>query len=213
MLINYLKIVCRNIKKHKGYSLINILGLAVGIAVCSLIYLYVSHEMSYDKYHTKSDRIYRVTIDHPRAHIAMTPSMILPTSKRLFPEVETGVRLFDVGSFNPLVVRHENRVFEERSIVYTDSTLFDVFDFEMIAGNENNALKSPQSAVLTQNMSELYFGNDNAVGQTLEIGGSDYEVTGVIQNIPGNGLTFIIAFATVSWQAVQSAKLDPAESI
>lgn len=186
MLQNYIKIAFRNIKKHKGYSLINILGLAVGIAVCTLIYLYVTHEMSYDQYHSKSDRIYRVTIDHPRAHIAMTPSMILPTSKRLFPEVENGVRLFDAGSFSPLVVRHENRVFEERSIVFADSTLFDVFDFEMITGNENGALKNPGTVVLTQYMSERYFGDDDAVGQTLEIGGSDYEVTGVIQNIPEN---------------------------
>lgn len=186
MLKNYLKIAFRNVKKHTGYSLINILGLAVGIAVCSLIYLYVSHEMSYDQYHSKSDRIYRVTIDHPRAHIAMTPSMILPASKQLFPEVESGVRLFDAGSFSPLVVRHENMVFEERSIVFADSTLFDVFDFEMIAGNENDALKRPRSAVLTQEMTERYFGTEDAIGQTLQIGGNEYEVTGVIQNIPEN---------------------------
>ena len=210
MLKNYFKIAFRNIKKHKGYSFINILGLAVGIAVCSLIYLYVSHELSYDRYHSKSDRIYRVNIDHPRAHIALTPSMILPTSQQLFPEVETGVRLFNAGSFSPLVVSYENQVFEEQSVVYADSTLFDVFDFEMIAGSENNALKNPETVVLTKAMSQKYFGDEQAVGKTLMISGYEFEVTGVIENVPENShfkFDFFLSMSTRSgWSQLSDSE-------
>lgn len=186
MFRNYIKIALRNLRKYKGYSLINILGLAVGIAVCMLIFQYVSHELSYDKYHSKSDRIYRITLDHPRSHIAVTPSMILPTMQRLFPEVEVGVRLFDVGTFQPLVVRYEDRVFEERKIVYADSSLFKVFDFKLLSGNPETALTRPNTIVLTREMSKKYFGNESPLGKSIEIGSREFEVTGVMENIPDN---------------------------
>ncbi len=184
MFKNYLKIAFRNLRKYKGYSLINILGLAVGLAVCVLIFQYVNHELSYDKFHSKSDRIYRVTLDHPRSQIAMTPSMMLPTFQQLFPEVETGVRLYDVGRFQPLVVRYEDRVFEERSLVYADSTLFEVFDFELLSGNPQTALARPNTVVLTKETSRKYFGNLSPVGESITINGRDFEVTGVMENIP-----------------------------
>lgn len=186
MFNNYIKIALRNLRKYKGYSLINILGLAVGIAVCMLIFRYVSHELSYDRYHSKSERIFRVTMDHPQSHIALTPSMILPTLKNLFPEVETGVRIYDVGRFQPLVIRNQNRVFEERKFAYADSTLFKVFDFELLAGNPNTALASPNTMVITREMAVKYFGNQNALGRSLEVNSREFEVTGVIENIPGN---------------------------
>ncbi|MDZ7716641.1 MAG: ABC transporter permease [Balneolaceae bacterium] len=186
MLKNFIKVALRNLTKHKGYSFINILGLAVGIAVCTLIFLYVSKELSYDSYHKKSKRIYRITIDHPQAHVAVTPSMISPTLQQLFPEVEDGVRLLDVGRFSPLVVRHGEKVFEERKIAYADSTLFDVFDFKMLAGDAKTALVKPQTVVITRDMAQRYFGNESPVGNTLEINDNDFEVTGVIENIPDN---------------------------
>lgn len=186
MIKNYFKITLRNIKKNPGYSFINILGLAAGISVCMLIFQYVSYELSYDEYHTKSDRIYRITLDHPRAHIGMTPSMLSPTLQQRFPEVETGVRLFDVGRFQPLVVRYENEVFEEQKVVYVDSTLFQVFDFELSSGNPNTALTQPNTVVLTHETALKYFGEVNPIGKNLEINERDYEVTGVMKNIPGN---------------------------
>ncbi|MDX1585384.1 MAG: ABC transporter permease [Balneolaceae bacterium] len=186
MLKNYIKIALRNLRKYKGYSLINILGLAVGIAVCMLIFRYVSHELSYDRYHEKSDRIYRVTMDHPQAHIALTPSMILPTLEKLYPEVETGVRIFDVGKFQPLVISNENHVFEEQKFAYADSTLFRVFDFELLAGNPNTALSGPNSLVISRDMAVKYFGSQNALGQSLKVNDREFEVTGVMENIPGN---------------------------
>ena len=186
MLKNYFKIALRNLRKYKGYSLINILGLAVGIAVCLLIFKYVSHELSYDRYHSKSERIYRITMDHPQAHIALTPSMVLPTLNKLFPEVETGVRLYDVGRFQPLVIRNEDRVFEEQKFVYADSTLFDVFDFQLISGNKNTALARPNTIVISREMAGKYFGSQNPIGNSLQVNSREFEVTGVIENIPGN---------------------------
>lgn len=186
MFKNYLKIAFRNIRKYKGYSLINILGLAVGIAVCVLIFRYVQHELSYDEFHTKSDRIFRVTLDHPRSHIALTPSMISPSLQRLFPEVETGVRLFDVGRFQPAVISYEDRVFEERKVVYADSTLFQVFDFNLLSGNSETALTQPHTTVITREMASKYFGNENPMAKTIKINGTEYEVTGVMENIPSN---------------------------
>ena len=186
MLKNYIKIALRNLRKYKGYSLINILGLAVGIAVCLLIFKYVSHELSYDRYHSKSDRIYRITMDHPQAHIALTPSMVLPTMEKLFPEVETGVRLYDVGRFQPLVIRYQDRVFEERKFVYADSSLFEVFDFELISGNPNTALAKPNTIVISREMARKYFGNLNPIGKSLQVNGREFEVTGVMENISSN---------------------------
>ena len=186
MLKNFIKVALRNLRKHKGYSFINILGLAVGIAVCTLIFLYVSKELSYDNYHAKSDRIYRVTLDHPQAHIAMTPSMVSPSLQQLFPEVEEGVRLFDRGAFQPVVVSYQDRVFEEQKILYADSTLFEVFDFEMLAGNPETALVQPQAVVITREIAQRYFRNESPLGKTLEISGVDYEVTGLIQKMPDN---------------------------
>ena len=186
MLKNYLKIAFRNLRKYKGYSLINILGLAVGIAVCMLIFRYVSYEMSYDRYHSRSDRIYRITMDHPQAHIALTPSMILPTLQKLFPEVETGVRIYDVGRFQPLVIGNQDRVFEERKFAYADSTLFRVFDFELVLGNPNTALAGPNAIVISKEMSRKYFGNQNALGKRLQVNKREFEVTGVMEDIPEN---------------------------
>lgn len=186
MIKNYIKIALRNLRKYKGYSLINILGLAVGIAVCLLIFKYVSHELSYDRYHSKSDRIYRVTLDHPQSHIALTPSMMLPTLQKLFPEVETGVRLYDVGRFQPLVIRNQDRVFEERKFVYADSSLFKVFDFQLLSGNPNTALAKPNTIVINREMARKYFGNLNPLGKSLEVNGRQYEVTGVMESIPTN---------------------------
>lgn len=186
MIKNYIKIAFRNIKKHKVYSLINILGLAVGISVCMLIFQYVSNELSYDKYHSKSDRIYRITLDHPRDYLAVTPSMMLPALKKLFPEVETGVRLYDAGKVQPLIVSYEDKVFEENKIVYADSTLLNVFEFKLLEGDASSILNEPFTILLTKETAFKYFGKSNAIGKNIEINNRDFQVTGVIENIPEN---------------------------
>lgn len=204
MLKNYLKIAWRNLTKNKVYSFINIFGLAMGIAVCVLISRYVSHEFSYDEYHSKSDRIYRVTMAHPQAHIATTPSMILPAFKQLFTEVETGVRIYDVGRYRPLVIGYQNQVFEERSVATADSTLFSMFDFELFAGDSNTVLSKPKTVVISQETAQKYFGTQNPLGKSLEITGwaypGEYKITGVM-NIPENShfsFDFFISMQTMS---------------
>ncbi|MBD3616749.1 MAG: ABC transporter permease [Gracilimonas sp.] len=189
MLKNYVKIALRNIRKNPGYSFINILGLAVGIAACVLIFRYISFELSYDKYHSKADRLYRVTLQTPQQQIALTPSIVSPVLQREFPEVESAVRIYAYGNYRPVVVQYEDRVFEESSFAAADSSLFDLFDFELLAGNARSALKRPGTIVVSNSMARKYFGDTNPIGKTLTItttGTVEYEVTGVMKDIPNN---------------------------
>lgn len=187
MLKNYIKIALRNIRKNPGYSFINILGLAVGIAACVLIFRYISFELSYDKYHSKADELYRVTLQTPQNHIAVTPSIIAPVLQSEFPEVESAVRVYALGNYRPVVLQYEKQVFEEQSFAFADSSLFTVFDFPLISGNAESALKRPYTLVLSERMAKKYFGNENPVGKTLLMNNArDYEVTGVMKNIPQN---------------------------
>jgi len=185
MLKNYFKIAFRNLLKHKVYSLINILGLAVGIAVCVLIFRYISHEMSYDAYHENSDQMYRVTLQMAERHVAVTPSVVSPAIQNNFPEVMSGVRILAAGNFSALVIRYEEKVFEESRFAYADSSLFDVFSYEFIAGDPPTALNRPQTMVLSRNMAQKLFDDEFPVGKTVVTdGGIEYEVTAVIENMP-----------------------------
>jgi putative ABC transport system permease protein len=187
MLKNYLKITIRNIRKNPGYSAINVLGLAVGIAACVLIFQYISHELSYDRYHEKSDRLYRVTLQTSQNHIALTPSIASPLLQREFPEVESAVRIYNSGSYQPVVLQYENRVFEEQSFAFADSSLLDLFDFNLLTGNPQTALQRPYTMILSEQMAVKYFGNANPVGKTIILNDSrEYEVTGVMESIPDN---------------------------
>lgn len=186
MLKNYFKIAFRNLRNYKGYTFINVFGLAVGIAVCVLIFAYVSFELSYDRYHSKSNRIYRLTLELPQVHLGVTPSLISPTLQRMYPEVKAGVRLNDVGSYQPLLIRNGEKVFEERNFAYADSSLFNIFDFTLLAGNPGEALTRPNTIVISRDMAQKYFGSLNPVGKTLQVGSRDFEVSGVMENIPPN---------------------------
>src|SRR4030095_8271122 len=159
MIKNNIKIAFRSLLRHKGFSFINILGLAVGIAACFLIFLYVSFETSYDNFHSKSDRIYRVVADvkTPTETInsSMVTSPVAINLKRDFPEIEDAVRIAPEG----LLVKKGNIKFQEEKSVLADSTLFNVFDFKLIAGNKNTALVEPMSVVISQTAAKRYFGN------------------------------------------------------
>lgn len=198
MISNYLKIALRNLRKYKGYTLINIVGLAVGIAVCVLIFRYISYELSYDTYHQKSEQIYRINLDHPQVYLAVSPSLFLPTLRRQYPEVQEGVRIYNAGSSQPLVIQHEDRVFEERSFAYVDSTLFEVFDFPLLSGNPESALVRPNTIVISRKMASKYFGTINPVGEVLQVNGTTFEVTGVMKDIPGNSHFSFDFFASMS---------------
>jgi len=216
MIYNYFKIAVRNLLRSPGYSIINILGLAVGIAACVLIFQYISHQLSFDSYHAKSDRLYRVTLETPQQHIALTPSIISPVLQREFPEVESGFRIYNYSSFRSVVVRHEDRVFEEKSFAFADSSLFDLFDFPLLTGNIEKALNRPYTLVINQKMAKKYFGNENPLGKSLRINNArDYEVTGVMKNIPDNSHFNFDIIASLesrrSWSELSDTELQGAQ--
>jgi len=187
MITNYLKIASRNLWKHRGFSAINILGLAIGMAASLLICLYVTFELSYDKFHTKADRIFRIVTDiqtasetsHKGSSWAYGPNM-----KKDFPEIETFVRLSRVS----FLVRKGEAKFQEEKTLFADSTLFQVFDFKLLRGNAKTALKDPLSIVFTETAAKKYFGDADPIGQTVLLDGEELvaTVTGVVVDIPAN---------------------------
>lgn len=190
MLKNYFKIALRNLWKHKVFSLINIMGLTVGMAACLLISMYVTFELTYDAFHSKSDRIYRLVTD------VITPSETInagitswaygPSIKQDFPEVEAYTRL-NGGSF---LVRKGDIKFQEEATVFADSSVFNVFDLKLVQGDPKTALKEPLSIVFTEKAAKKYFGDADPVGQTLLLSGDGLpaKVTGVMKDIPENSL-------------------------
>lgn len=191
MFKNYLKISIRNLIKNKGYSLINILGLAIGLATSMLIVLYVLNEWSYDKFHEKSDRIFRVvqtmSSEDRTEEQATTPFPLGPILDAEFPDyVEKTVRFFDMQEENHTFLNREDQVsFRESNFYFVDSTFFDVFSAELIQGNPSEALKNPLSLVISEELSEKYFGDENPIGQTLSYKGiREMTVTGVMKPWP-----------------------------
>ncbi|HBX67598.1 MAG TPA: hypothetical protein DEG32_16110, partial [Balneolaceae bacterium] len=191
MLKNYIRIALRNIQKHKGYSAINISGLAIGMACCLLILVYVRHELSYDQFHEKSERIVRVSMDTGEQRpIAVTPSMVAPTLNQISPEVEEWVRLYEPTRYSPAIITSGQNKFQEDHFMYADSSFFKVFSFEFIAGNPETALDDPRSLILPQSTARKLFGSANPMGETVNARISntdiDFEVTGVIKDVPTN---------------------------
>lgn len=202
MLKNYLKITFRNLWRNKGYSFINIFGLAVGLASCIIILLYVQHERSYDKHHEKADRIFRVAskVDFSGNYIefASAPAPMGPTLIQDFPEVEAMVRFRPYGS---QLVRMDNRNINEPNIVFADATVFDLFTIPVLHGDPGTALEEPYTIAISESMAQKYFGRSNAVGESLLINdSSEYEVTAVYQDMPVTShfhFDFIQSMATI----------------
>ena len=189
MLRNYIKIAIRNLWRHKVFSLINILGLAVGMTACFLIFLYVSFELSYDSFHSKADRIFRVVADikTPTEVInASGPSWAVPANaKSEFPEIESFVR---ISGGDNVLVRKGNIKFQEENTMWADSSFFKIFDFKLLKGDPETALRDPSSIVFTETTAKKYFGNADPMGQTLLLTGDALpaKVTGVMKDIPEN---------------------------
>ncbi len=187
MLKNYLTITFRNLWKNKGFTLINIIGLAVGLATCLLILLFVMDEMGYDKYNTKADRVYRVDGDIQfggnRMVCALAPDPMGPTMKKDYPEVEQYTRFRDFGG--RFLVKKGNQNFQENRVQYADSSLFEVFTMPMISGDPSVALTNPGSIVLSESMARKYFNSQDVIGKSLLVNDTAiYKVTGVIRDMP-----------------------------
>jgi putative ABC transport system permease protein len=188
MFKNYLKVAVRNFFKHRGFSFINIFGLAVGVACCLTIVLYVLDEISYDRYHDRAEQIYRVGIDGYINNIAfhgvVTCSPMAQTLVREFPEVEAATRLRNFGF---PVFRYEDKVFSEERVFWVDPSFIDVFTVPFIEGDPETALTEPNSIVLTRSMALKYFGREDPMGRSLNADRSrDYLITGVVEDVPHN---------------------------
>jgi putative ABC transport system permease protein len=187
MIKNYLKIALRNFQRYKGYSLINIVGFAIGMAVCLMILIYVRHELSYDKYHTDGERIYRIIQDiqsqtSNRIFAAVSP-MVAPTLKEEFPQVENAARVLSTG---PRLVKRGEKLFYESRFMFADQDLLDVLTIPLIWGDPKVALTRPWTLIISQRMALKYFGRDNPVGETLELDQREFEITGVAVDHPEN---------------------------
>lgn len=185
MFKNYIKTAFRSLMKNKGFTIINVLGLALGLCVCMLIVFYVIDELGYDTYNTKSDRIYRVNNDikfgGSDRSFAQSPSPMAAAFITDFPEVEKTVRMRTHGEYK---VRKGDQNVQEPGMIYADPDLFSVFSLPMIEGDPNTALKAPNTVVINETIAKKYFNTTNAVGKTLLLNDSlNFKVTGVIKDI------------------------------
>ena len=200
MLRNYLTVAFRNLWKHKFYSLINILGLALGLACFLFIFLFIRDELSYDQYHEKADRIYRVNFDghafEQDLNFAVVGAPFGPTVLEAYPEVEQQCRFRSYGSY---AVRYEDKSYLEEDWIFVDSTFFDVFSFDLVEGNPKTALVEPNTIVITERMAEKYFGTEDPIGKTLTADNDQlFRVTGVMNAIPKNTHFDFDFFASMS---------------
>ncbi len=188
MFKNYLKITLRNLRKHKVYSLINISGLAIGMACCILILLFVSDELSYDRFHEKRDRIYRLnaisSIGATSRHYAHTPPIVATGLTESLPEIESSVRLF-------AEIELEGRLDEENiripEVWFVDPTFFDIFSYAFVSGDAEKAFAEPDSLVITEETALRLFSDGDALGKVVSLPPDrSLRISGVIQDVPKN---------------------------
>ncbi len=191
MIKNFFRITVRNISRQIGFTFINVIGLAVGLAASLLILLWVQDEFSYERFNLNGESIYRVEEDQfysgARYHVTVTPVPSGPVWKEKIPEIEDQVR---INLWMPrLLFKYDDKVFFESSVAAVDSGLFKIFTFPLIMGDPATALNAPHSIVLTQKLATKYFGNTNPIGKTLTLENqAQFTVTGVFKNIPANSM-------------------------
>ncbi len=188
MFKNYLKVVLRNIAKHKGYTFINIAGLAIGLGCCILILLYIQVELSYDRFHQNADQIYRVVSEFGEKGSARlganTSYPIAPNLKADFPEVLEAVRIR--RAFKP-IISYEDKIFREDRFFFADSTFLDFFAFPILKGDRKTVLRQPNSLVITEETARRFFGDEEAIGKTFTYDNLfEFRVDAVIHNLPEN---------------------------
>lgn len=204
MFKNYLKTAFRNFIWYKGYTSINIFGLAIGMAGCVLILFYVQHALSFDNFQKNSERIYKLVAERKSptgiSIDAVTPPPLASALTNDFPEVTNSVRFLNTDNPLPLISSGA-KCFYEKQVFFVDTGIFDVFTILFIIGNAQKALQEPNSVVITENIAAKYFGADNPIGKTLRLNNHlDLQVSGVIQNFPSNSTInadFLVSFSTL----------------
>lgn len=202
MFRNYFKIAFRNLWRNKSFSLINIVGLAIGIATCLIIMLFVNNELSYDKYNEKADQMYTVFFQGNVQGEKMNEASVMPpvaqTLKKDFPEVEAATRLRNYGT--PKLV-YNNKSFKEDAFAFVDSNFFQVFTLPLIEGNAKTALLEPNTVVITKALAKKYFGSEDPMGKVIAFkdgNNAACKVTGVIDKVPVNSNFHFELFASMS---------------
>ncbi|MCP5104231.1 MAG: FtsX-like permease family protein [bacterium] len=211
MFKNYLKTAFRNMLRHKGYSFINIAGLAIGMACCILLVVYIHSELSFDRYHENADRIYRLCMHSKMGKSEITwPSsnaVTGPALRKGYPEVEDTARI-DFGSRH--VIKYKDKQFNENRIRFADASIFNIFSWPMIKGDPRTALKNPYSIVLTEAMATKYFGETEPLGKILRFDDREnYTVTGVIKDIPLNSHFLFNALRSFKTLYVRDKTVSP----
>jgi putative ABC transport system permease protein len=208
MFVNYFKTAVRNIINHKGYSIINIAGLAIGLAVFILIASFVDFHLSFDEFHKDADQIFTVIQVLPsdkegEHHTAKIPAPLLPFFRDEIKEVKSALRWIPT---NRWVIRHQGQKYyaEEGTVWAVDPNFFSFFSFELISGDSDTALVQPQSIVLTQTVARKYFGKENPLGKELTLGGFPaFVVTGVTKDVPLNSsfpFDSLVSINSFGWQ-------------
>lgn len=209
MFRNYFKIAIRNLLKYRFISFINLFGLTVGLTCCLLITTYILNELSYDKYNSNADNIYRVTrsfnnqdgvVSLRLSTVAPAFGYYLPTD---FPEIKKMTRLLDNG---PTPTKYGEKIFNEKNIFFADENLFDVFTVKVLKGNPKTSLYDPYSVMLTEETAKKYFGDEDPMNKTIRFNSQfDLKVTGIYQSFPSNAHMhpgMLISFNTLKDSAV-----------
>ncbi|MFC1492704.1 ABC transporter permease [candidate division KSB1 bacterium] len=200
----YIKITIRNIGKHRGISIINILGLSLGMAVCILLTMWVFDEFNYNKFHENHDRLYRVTelsySGNSQEVLTGTVAPLGPVLKKDFPEIADYTRYQPQGS---VLISYEGKKFYENSVIAANNSLFKLFSFPFVIGDINNVLLSPNSVVINENTAKKYFGDSDPIGKIIRVNNKyDFIVEGVFRNIGSNSdIQFNIVLA---WDYLES---------
>ena len=221
MIKNYFKIAWRNLIKHKGFTIINITGLALGIAACLLISLYIVHETSYDKHIPNSDNIYRVVgafiedgVVEKDVHVSAPWAAKV---KELFEEVEDAGRIMDNplipgAGANDLQVAGNVRIFHEENFAYADQAVIDIFQVPFVHGDAANALTNPSTIIISESRAQKLFGDENPVGQSVYLNNDmeyPYEVAGIFKDFPENshlGYTYFLSLKGISFGAGEQTR-------
>jgi hypothetical protein len=190
MIKNFFLIAVRNISRHKGFTFINVTGLAVGLAASLLILLWVQDELSFEKFNLNAENIYRVEEDQfysgERFHVTVTPHPSGPVWKEKIPEIKEQTR---INRFPRILFRQGDKVFFESSIIAADSGFLKMFTLPLLMGDPETALNAPHSIILTEKLALKYFGDENPVGKTLTLENKfQFMVTGVMKNLPKNSM-------------------------
>ncbi|WP_018478946.1 ABC transporter permease [Pontibacter roseus] len=201
MIQNYFLIFWRNMARNKVYAAINIIGLAIGLASCILIYLYVQHELSYDTYFSKHERVYRVVndliVEDEVEKASVTHAALAPALAADFPEIEAAVRMINRGK---QVLRLDDKAITIDYTFWADSNYFQIFDYRLLEGDPKTALLEPNSVVLSTDVATKFFGNSSdALFSTMRVGSQSYKVTGVFEPVDGAHMkpNVLTSFSTI----------------